>query len=385
MPPDSLPSSGLVKPSCVQRSIGVAVAPFLEGAVAYDAVTDTIHRLGPIASYLLMEDTPTGIDHLIADVATEWSMAPGDVAAHVAAGIDSMRSLGLLDRQEPYWVPDPVRGPRGDRQGRHVGASQVIHDRSVAFCSSDRHLLDEIDAHLGTGVSGRSSDVVFNVEPGPGDRVQLSAVEEWDFSSRENFFGQLIGMLNHFAVRSNTLAVLHAGAVRTPSGEVVAVSGESASGKSTLVAALIQRGCDYLGDEMIGLRSTPTEALPYPKPLELDAGSCKALGIRPESQFCVRPAELRSDVTVLSAAVGPIDRIIIPRYLAGHAAEQVQLDPEDAVKVLLGHTVNLQRVREVGLRAVCELAESVPVTRVTHGDSVALAEKLLAEHGVSTR
>lgn len=230
----------------VERSVGVSAVPFLEGAVAYDAVTDTIHRVSALAATLVLANAATAIDDLMADLVGRWGASPSDARSLVGAGIDSMRSLGLLDRQEPYWAPDAVRGPERLRHGCLAGATHVIHDRSVAFCSSDRFLLNEIDAHLGTGVTGRPSEVQFHVEPGPGNRVQLHAVEEWDFSSRENFFGQLVGMLNHFAVRSNTLAMLHAGAVRTPAGNVLVISGEAESGKSTLVAALVQRGCDYL-------------------------------------------------------------------------------------------------------------------------------------------
>ena len=207
-------------------------------------------------------------------------------------------------------------------------------DRSIVFRSSDQALLDDIDSLLRDSTTALPPTDNFDISPGPTGRVCLQAAEEWDFPNRDNLFAQLPGVLNDFAARSHTLAVLHAGAVRTPTGRLVVISGDSASGKSTLVGALVQQGCAYLGDEMIGVRSNPNETLPYPKPLEL-----------------------------------------------GHPTEVTRLDPDAALEALLGQTINLARAGEHGLRAVCELAETVPVSRIVHGDSTALAERLLANDG----
>lgn len=108
--------------------------------------------------------------------------------------------------------------------------------------------------------------------------------------------------------------MLHAGGVLLPSGRLVLISGEAESGKSTLIAALIQQGCGYLGDE-----------------------------------------------------------VILPAFRAGAARETARLDVEEAARALLDQTVNMRRIREPGLRAVCDLATHTPVTRITHSDSVDLA------------
>ena len=316
------------------------------GAVAYDAVTDTIHRVGSMGAVLLVDDEPTPVDAFVDDVAAATGTTHGDAESAVLAGIESMRSLGLLDRREPFWVPAPVTG-------------SLLRDSTTALPPTDN----------------------FDISPGPTGRVCLQAAEEWDFPNRDNLFAQLPGVLNDFAARSHTLAVLHAGAVRTPTGRLVVISGDSASGKSTLVGALVQQGCAYFGDEMIGLRSNPNETLPYPKPLELDEESCRVLGVQAESPPHLRTHELRSDATSLTEPAGAVSEIAFPSFQPGHPTEVTRLDPDAALEALLGQTINLARAGEHGLRAVCELAETVPVSRIVHGDSTALAERLLANDG----
>ena len=60
---------------------------------------------------------------------------------------------------------------------------------------------------------------------------------------------------------------------------VLLLPGHMNAGKSTLTAALIQAGCDYLGDESIGIRHNTLAAVAYPKPLSLDATSREFLGL----------------------------------------------------------------------------------------------------------
>ena len=69
------------------------------GAVAYDAVTDTIHRVGSMGAVLLVDDEPTPVDAFVDDVAAATGTTHGDAESAVLAGIESMRSLGLLDRR----------------------------------------------------------------------------------------------------------------------------------------------------------------------------------------------------------------------------------------------------------------------------------------------
>ncbi len=144
------------------------------------------------------------------------------------------------------------------------------------------------------------------------------------------------------------------------------------------VGALVQQGCDYLTDELIGIDLHTGRVLPFPKPLELDETSCGVLGISPDHLPNVLASELRRDVTLVTTPVGPVDAVILPTYRAGAERETTRLNVEAAAKALLNQTMNMRRVREPGLRAVCDFAAATPVTRVVHGDSVALAAAILA-------
>lgn len=57
-------------------------------------------------------------------------------------------------------------------------------------------------------------------------------------------------------LRQRGLLVLHANAAVTPRG-VVAIAGESGAGKSTTLAALLERGCAMLADDITALDLTP--------------------------------------------------------------------------------------------------------------------------------
>lgn len=315
--------------------------------------------------------------HVVVGFVAASGVRRDEAEASVTAGIDSLRSLGLLDRPDPYWAPTPVGGSTLDHSSDPVGGSFLTHDRRLVFRSTDPGLLDEIETRLGfatpTPVATDGDAVVFDVVPGPGGRVMLHAAEEWDFPDVEQFFVQLPGVINDFAARSHTTVVLHAGGVLLPSGHLVLISGEAESGKSTLIGALTQQGCGYLGDEMIALDPHTGHALAYPKPLELDETSCDVLGVRAEHPPNARASDLRRDAELVHGAVGPVDEVILPTFRAGAARETTRLDVEEAARALLDQTVNMRRICEPGLRAVCDLATHTPVTKIVHSDSVDLA------------
>lgn len=371
-----------------QPSSGVAVVPFLDGAYAHDPVTNTVHRLGSAAAALLLSDrTP------IADFAAELSAEAGidkELAeSFVRSGVESMRSLGLLDRQGRYAEPDPVGGSELPPRYVPTTAAFVAHDKAVVFRSTDRALLDRIESALSVGRAQRGgpfrTQIAFDVEPQPGGGVTLNAAELWEFPDEEGFFFQLPGVINDFAARSSTVPVLHSGGVVTPSGRVLLICGAVDSGKSTLVAALVQQGCSYLGDELIGIDTATLQALPYPKPFQLDDGSLSVLNVTAEHPPNIRHWEVRRDCEVVFDPIGPIDEVIVPCYDPASPPDSSAFDVEEAARVLLDQTTNLHRVGRPGLSAICALAARIRVTRIVHADSAALAADLMAADTDGTR
>lgn len=367
-----------------QRSEGLVAVPFLDGAFVHDMVTNTFHRVGPGAAAILLAEDEVCVAQLIEMVTAGAGIDMGVAEAAVLTGIESLRSLGLVGRLDGFVAPDPIGGSELPAEDMHTGAPFVVHDKTVLFRSTEWGLLDRIEAVL--GVAAPRSEIVADstvnfdlVAQADGPNVTLYASEEWEFPTEAGLIFQLPGVINDFAARSHTTPVLHAGGVVTPSGRLLLVSGGVDHGKSTLIASLVQRGCRYLGDELIGIEPLTLDALPYPKPFQLDETSREILGVSAANPPNVRPQEVAPDCDLVLDPLGPIDRVIISCFELGVRRQVEELDVDSAAKALLDQTTNLRRVGEPGLAAICKLATRVPVTRIVHGDSVELAADLLAE------
>lgn len=92
--------------------------------------------------------------------------------------------------------------------------------------------------------------------------------------------GALMTLVNGAAIASRRdRFTVHAAAV-VCRGRGVLLPAASASGKSTLAAALIRSGCDYLTDEAVAVDFDTLSMEDYPKPLSLAAPSLVALGVQ---------------------------------------------------------------------------------------------------------
>ncbi len=77
---------------------------------------------------------------------------------------------------------------------------------------------------------------------------------------------QLYGQVLPFAAGVRGLEVLHAGGLVLPGGGVLAVSGPSGAGKTTLSAALLRAGCGFLADDAVALEQRDGVVLAHPGP-----------------------------------------------------------------------------------------------------------------------
>ncbi len=85
--------------------------------------------------------------------------------------------------------------------------------------------------------------------------------------------------LNQIAAgRADGHVLLHAGAVERD-GRVVVIAGDSGRGKSTLTAALVQRGFAYLTDEVVAVDVESLDVRSYAKRLDLSRSSMDLLGL----------------------------------------------------------------------------------------------------------
>ena len=345
-------------------SPGVRVIPFADAAVAFDLATSTVHVLSPVGALLLTGSGPDTIDELQATAALQGA-DPDEVRNNLLTGIAGLQSLGLVGRTTPYAPPKPP-GTAGhpDHPGRYIGVTHAIAAHRVAFRSDDRTLLGAIDTSLGDSIDEPATQF-FDATITEHDGVDLFAPDTWCFPSRDALLAQLPNVLNDHAARSHDLLVVHAGAVRTPDGRLVAVAGHPDAGKSTLVGALVAAGCDYLGDESIGLRRDLIP-LGYPKPLTLDTNSRSVLGLPGDSHPHIAPEAIRSDVTRLTRGDSPIDSVVVVGYRPDAPFAATRLEPIAALEAVASHLLNLPRAGDEGLHALCALAERIPVWNVSH-------------------
>ena len=88
----------------------------------------------------------------------------------------------------------------------------------------------------------------------------------------------VLAEINTTALAEADLFAVHAGAVAR--GErVVAMPAVSGTGKSTLTAACLRAGLDYVSDEALCLEWDSGRVVPYPRPIALSSWSAAALGL----------------------------------------------------------------------------------------------------------
>lgn len=361
-----------------QRSPGVLLSRIGHEAIAYDLVTETVHQLSATAGAVLGAcDGLSVMEATVGEWADATGAAPEVVARDVDAALSRFEELGLIGRTQPFIAPEAPTGSPGPR-GRHLGQTHPVIDHAVAFRSERPELVHAVDAFLGTGNDDVSPTIVFEIEEcsSTGDLL-LTGSTTRSAATLPDLLHQVTMAMNEYAVKSTDCVTLHAGGVRSPSGEVVVLPAPSGSGKSTLTAALITAGWDYLSDEAIGIRVGSCVAVGYPKPLALSPGSQVSVGLEPSTFEDVTPVELRTDVELLDGNVGVVDRVVLPTFVAGAERAVTTLSPQQALIELLANALNLANVGQSGLDALCDLAERVPVERVTYGsldDAVAVVE-----------
>ncbi len=182
--------------------------------------------------------------------------------------------------------------------------------------------------------------------------------------------------------------VLHAAAAAS-SDRGVLLPGPSGAGKSTLVAALVEHGLTYLGDEAIGLDLHDRVLLPLPKPVKLDVAALELFS-------CAWAAEARERASGSSRHIPP-DRIragsvsgpvsLAAVVLPGHEpAESTCLEPipRSAALTTLTSQVFAPGLSREDFPGLVELVRAVPAYRVS-GDDLAstcrLVEELLTAPG----
>lgn len=359
-----------------RRSPGVVYAPSGDGVVAYDLVTETRHRSSPAAGMVLDAcDGITDRHDAVIGWAEQASTEPSVVAVRLDEVLQRFTELGLVGRTTA-WQPPPTRvaGPRPDPTTTWVGAAHPVLARTVRFHGADRDLVERVDHYLGSGSPtgdepGEHPTLWFEVvQRGDGD-FDLVTDRTVGHAGLGTLLRRLVTVMNEYATGNDDLLTLHAAGLRSPAGRIVVLPGVVDAGKSTLAAALISAGWDYLGDEAIGIDTTST-VYGYPKPLSLDRNGRTVVGLGPDPDPIVDPADLHVRVERLGGRVGPLGTVIFPTYRTGADPQISTLEPGQRLDELLVNSLNLARLGQPGFETLCAVAAEVPTYRLVHGDAV---------------
>lgn len=171
--------------------------------------------------------------------------------------------------------------------------------------------------------------------------------------------------------------LLHSGALER-SGVGLLLVASPGSGKSTLTAALSQRGFRVLSDEFGSLRLADRMLLPLVKPVALKNASVKLIaGWSDAAQF--GPTFLnthKGDVTHLALTEDTVRRrnepakpglIVFPTWQAGQPVELTRVMPARALSELAHNSFNFGLLGKAAFDAACDLVSSCECYRLTYG------------------
>ncbi|MFZ9015668.1 MAG: hypothetical protein ACO23O_01590 [Ilumatobacteraceae bacterium] len=164
------------------------------------------------------------------------------------------------------------------------------------------------------------------------------------------------------ALHATDSIFIHAGAVAI-GGTAILLPGRSHVGKSTLVAALVRAGADYLSDEYARI-APDGSVLPYARPIHLRT---------PAGRRTIDPETIGR---VIDTAVPP-GLIVVTRYDADAAFEPRPVRPARAALELFDNVVAARTSPAAAMAAVGGLARSTPTFRTKRPDVATAAPALL--------
>lgn len=178
--------------------------------------------------------------------------------------------------------------------------------------------------------------------------------------------------------RLNHHLLLHAGVVEKQ-GRALVLPATPGSGKSTLTAALTQRGWRLLSDEFGVLDLDAGLFRPMLKPVALKNASIDVIQrFAPAAAFGPRfPKTRKGTVSHMAPSAHAVDArrrgaapglVILPRWQAGHPTRWEPIEPDVTFAALAFNAFNYQLIGEAAFDAVVTLARTCPAWRLTYSD-----------------
>ncbi|MCH5375209.1 MAG: HprK-related kinase A [Planctomycetes bacterium] len=178
--------------------------------------------------------------------------------------------------------------------------------------------------------------------------------------------------------------LLHAAVVER-GGRAAVLPGEAGSGKSTLCAALIQRGWRLLSDEVAVLQATDDRLLAVPRPVSLKEGAIEAIRrFAPDAPvqppWPKTPKGRVAHVLPPAASVKRMDEpadpawIIFPSFQPGAGASFESLPKADALIHCAANAFNYSVLGREGFERMVRLIDRCDCYELIYGDLEAAVE-----------
>jgi hypothetical protein len=169
------------------------------------------------------------------------------------------------------------------------------------------------------------------------------------------------------AARTRDWVFVHAGVVAYD-GRALLIPGESFSGKTTLVAALVEAGATYYSDEYAVLDDAGL-VHPYLRPLSIRSGYTISTQERDAAELGEVAGEERAE----------LGAVAITRYQPGVEWKPKRLSTGQGIVALLANTVPAQERPEQSLRALRHAMSGATVLEGDRGEAAPIASALLVE------
>ena len=259
-----------------------------------------------------------------------------------------------------------------------AGLSLMAFGISFGIRVSDRRVLDHFLDYLPPGWRRAASPLVERLysftlstdksrhDAGHVNLLYANADKLVQTSDIEHVFAVFESDLQlYVAEKAHRRVFVHAGVVGWQ-GQAIVLPGRSFSGKTSLVAALVQAGATYFSDEYAVL-DAHGRVHPYARPL----------AIRQEDGKKTR----RCPVDALGGSVGtqpiPVGLVIITQYRRGATWQPRRLSAGQGALALLDNTVSVRRQPETALAALRCVVTRASVFESMRGEASVTAKYVL--------
>ena len=190
-----------------------------------------------------------------------------------------------------------------------------------------------------------------------------------------------ISEINRAAIEACADFAVHAGAVAL-NGNTIVFPAESGQGKTTLSAACLKAGFEYVSDEALVVGENG-EVIPYPKPLALSDWSLATLGVDreklafpAENETLATAEDLNSKVaSAENGAMLTVRDVVIPER-GSDAMELEEIAQSEAMAPLLKLSFNHYKLAATAFKRAAQVANGARAWRLRYSDPLAAAELL---------